>query len=151
MQQDILIVGATGVIGAPITKAIISAKTSFRRIAILTSSATVTNKASEIGSLKSQGVEILIGDLSREQDVKNAYDGGPPFPLFSSLLLPSQLTPPLYRNRYCNLLRWPERHTYPNVPSYNGPPRPTSLASFLPNMAQTSNMAPIRRTKSPTN
>jgi nucleoside-diphosphate-sugar epimerase len=75
MPLNILIIGATGVIGAPITKAIISAKSSLGRIAILTSSTTVINKASEIGSLKSHGVEILTGDLSNEQDVKKAYHG----------------------------------------------------------------------------
>ena len=75
MPLNILIIGATGVIGAPITKEILNAKFSFGRIAVLTSSATVTNKASQIDSLKSQGAEILTGDLSNEQDVKRAYNG----------------------------------------------------------------------------
>jgi uncharacterized protein YbjT (DUF2867 family) len=75
MPLNVLVIGATGLIGTPITKAIISAKSSFGRIAILTSSATVAKKASEINSLKSQGVEILTGDLSNEQDVKKAYSG----------------------------------------------------------------------------
>jgi nucleoside-diphosphate-sugar epimerase len=78
MPLNILVIGATGVIGAPITNAILSAKASFGRIAILTSSTTVTNKASQIDSLKSQGAEILTGDLSNEQDVKRAYNGAPP-------------------------------------------------------------------------
>ena len=77
MPLNILIIGATGVIGAPITKAILNAKSSFGRIAVLTSSATVTNKASQIDSLKSQGAEILTGDLSNKQDVKRAYNGAP--------------------------------------------------------------------------
>jgi hypothetical protein len=85
MTLNVLVIGATGVIGAPITQAIINAKSSFGRIAILTSSATVTNKASEIESLKSRGVEILTGDLSNEHDVKKAYNGGHnhPLPVFS--------------------------------------------------------------------
>jgi hypothetical protein len=86
MPLNILVIGATGLIGAPITKAILNAKSSFGRIAILTSSATVTNKASQIDSLKSQGAEVLTGDLSNEQDVKRAYNGAPPPP---SLRTPS--------------------------------------------------------------
>ena len=75
MPQNILIIGATGLIGTPITEAIISAKPSFERIAILTSTATVTNKSSVINDLRRRGVEILTGDLSNEQDVKKAYNG----------------------------------------------------------------------------
>jgi uncharacterized protein YbjT (DUF2867 family) len=78
MPQNILVIGATGVIGTPVTKAIINAKSGFGRIAILTSSATVTNKTSEIDSFKSHGVEVFTGDLSSEQDVKNAYHGDMP-------------------------------------------------------------------------
>ena len=86
MPLNILIIGVTGVIGAPITKAILNAKSSFGRIAVLTSSATVTNKASQIDSLKSQGAEILTGDLSNEQDVKRAYNGAPHPPSLRTLL-----------------------------------------------------------------
>jgi hypothetical protein len=78
MPQNILIIGATGLIGSPITKAIINAKSSFGRIAILTSSATLTSKAPVIDSFQSNGVEIFTGDLSNEQDVKNAYHGDMP-------------------------------------------------------------------------
>src|SRR3954453_8816614 len=96
MPPNILVIGATGLIGTPITKAILNAKSSFGRIAILTSTATVTNKASQIDSLKSQGAEILTGDLSNEQDVKRAYKGSPhhsPFVLpWASWLTPT--TPP---------------------------------------------------------
>lgn len=75
MPENILIIGATGLIGTPITRAIVDAKSNFGRIAILTSNTTLTNKASEISSLKSSGVEVLTGDLTNEEDVKQAYKG----------------------------------------------------------------------------
>ena len=75
MAPKILIIGATGVIGKPITEQIIAAKSSFGRIAILTSSNTVTNKADEIKVLKEREVDVLVGDLGNEADVKKAYQG----------------------------------------------------------------------------
>jgi len=70
-----LIIGATGVIGKPITAQIVAAKSSFGRIAILTSQNTVATKAKEIEALKKEGVDILVGDLAVEEDVKKAYEG----------------------------------------------------------------------------
>jgi len=75
MPTNILIIGATGAIGNPITTQIIAAKSSFGRIAILTSANTLSQKAEEIEKLKSQGVEIFTGDLTVEEDVKKAYQG----------------------------------------------------------------------------
>jgi nucleoside-diphosphate-sugar epimerase len=75
MLSNILIIGATGVIGKPITDQILSAKSTFGRIAILTSNNTANSKADEIKALKEQGVEVLVGDLGVEDDVKRAYDG----------------------------------------------------------------------------
>ena len=76
MPSNILIIGATGTIGQHITTQIISAKSSFGRIAILTSQNTETEKASEIKALKAQGIEVLVGDLGVEEIVKKAYQGG---------------------------------------------------------------------------
>jgi uncharacterized protein YbjT (DUF2867 family) len=76
MSSNILIIGATGTIGQPITAQIITAKSSFGRIAILTSQNTATEKASEIESLKAQGIEVFVGDLGVEEAVKKAYQGG---------------------------------------------------------------------------
>jgi len=73
--QNILIVGATGLIGKHITKAIVNSKSSFNKVSVLTSPATLTNKAAEIGALKSAGVEILTGDLANEEDVRKAFEG----------------------------------------------------------------------------
>ena len=116
MPQNILIIGATGVIGAPITEAIVNAEPSFGRIAMLTSSATVANKTSIINHLRASGVEILTGDLSNEQDVKKAYNGARTHPPSCCLLPSSLLTPTNPRHRHRNLLRWPQRHPKPNLP-----------------------------------
>ena len=75
MAKNILIIGATGVIGTPITKAIVSAKSDFGRIAILTSEKTASQKTDLISPLKQSGVEVLTGDLTNESDVKKAYRG----------------------------------------------------------------------------
>lgn len=75
MPQNLLIIGATGVIGKYITKEIIKAKTSFGRIAILTSENTIQKKSSEINDLKRSGAEVLVGDITKEKDVKRAYHG----------------------------------------------------------------------------
>jgi aspartate-semialdehyde dehydrogenase len=75
MSQNVLIIGATGVIGSYITAAIVNEKSKFGRIRILTSEKTVGEKVEEIAALKSNGVEIQTGSLDSEADVKSAYEG----------------------------------------------------------------------------
>jgi NAD(P)-dependent dehydrogenase (short-subunit alcohol dehydrogenase family) len=75
--KRILVIGATGVIGKYILDQLLLAKDNagFENIAILTSKGTVDNKADEISKLKSKRVEVIVGDVTKEEDVKNAYDG----------------------------------------------------------------------------
>jgi nucleoside-diphosphate-sugar epimerase len=75
MAPKILIIGATGTIGKPITHQIIAASSSFERIAILTSTNTLNNKKDELKALTAQGVDALVGDLGIEVEVKKAYEG----------------------------------------------------------------------------
>lgn len=75
MSQNVLIIGATGLIGSHITTAIVSEKPKFGKITILTSPKTASEKVQEIAALKSNGVEIKTGDLDSEIDVKAAYEG----------------------------------------------------------------------------
>lgn len=75
MAPKILLIGATGVIGKPILDQILATKSSFERIAIITSSNTVNNKTEEIKVLKEKGVDVLVGDLGVEREVKKAYEG----------------------------------------------------------------------------
>jgi FlaA1/EpsC-like NDP-sugar epimerase len=75
MPQNVLIIGATGVIGSSITAAIVNEKSKFGRIRILTSEKTVGEKVQEIAALRDNGVEIKTGSLESEADVKAAYEG----------------------------------------------------------------------------
>jgi hypothetical protein len=74
-SKDILIIGATGVIGKFITNALVDVKASFGRIAIFTSPNTVSAKADYIKHLKDAGVEVIVGDITKESDVLAAYKG----------------------------------------------------------------------------
>lgn len=75
MAPNILVIGATGAIGKYITTRIVAAKSSFGRVAIFTSPNTISQKADEIKDLKAQGVEVFVGDIDVEGDVKKAYQG----------------------------------------------------------------------------
>ena len=74
-KPSILVIGATGAIGKPITHQLILARSHFSRIAILTSASTIATKADEVAAVKAQGVDVLAGDLTSEADVKAAYAG----------------------------------------------------------------------------
>lgn len=74
--RDILIFGATGVIGKYIIAEIINAKSSFGKIGIFTSQNTVESKADEIKALKAKGVEVIVGNVDSEDDVNKAYASG---------------------------------------------------------------------------
>jgi uncharacterized protein YbjT (DUF2867 family) len=73
--QNILFFGATGLIGSVILEALIGAKSHFNRIAIFTAPSTVERKREAIESLKSRGVEVIVGDVTKDQDVLAAYKG----------------------------------------------------------------------------
>lgn len=73
--ENILVFGGTGYIGTYILSDIIASKSAFKRIALFTSSNTVANKSSHIESLKAQGVDIIVGDVQKEEDVLQAYQG----------------------------------------------------------------------------
>src|ERR1700760_984940 len=70
---NILVIGATGVIGQFIIGTLIDSSSSFGKLGILTSASTVQKKTEEIDELKSKGVEVHVGDLTSEADVREAY------------------------------------------------------------------------------
>jgi uncharacterized protein YbjT (DUF2867 family) len=74
-KENLLMFGATGYIGIYIIEAIIKAKSSFGRIAIITSPGTAETKANQLEKLKEQGVEVIVGDVTKAEDVLNAYEG----------------------------------------------------------------------------
>lgn len=73
--ENILIFGATGLIGEHITNPIVDSRADFGRIAIFTSYNTLLSKADEIDALKAKGVEILSGDITSAGDVEEAFKG----------------------------------------------------------------------------
>jgi len=75
---NILIFGATGVIGKPIVDELINEKASFRRIAIFTSQGAVTSKADVIRRFEESGVEVFVGDLSDHEYTRHVLEGTRP-------------------------------------------------------------------------
>lgn len=73
--RKVLIFGSTGVIGKFITQEIVKARTSFDKIGLFTSPETARNKPDEINEWKEKGVDINLGDVNSEDDVKNAFEG----------------------------------------------------------------------------
>ena len=71
--KNILLIGATGAIGKHILNSIVASKSHFQRIAIFTSTNTLNTKADLINSVKSQGIDVITGDITKEADVKSAY------------------------------------------------------------------------------
>ena len=73
--QNILIFGATGLIGTHITSAILAgAPTHSWNVSIFTSPSTAESKPQLISSLKSRGTHILTGDLTSAADIQSAYE-----------------------------------------------------------------------------
>ena len=73
--SNILVFGATGVIGTFITAELIASAPSFNRLAIFTSPATLQEKAKHIHDLQDAGVEVISGDINHDADITSAYDG----------------------------------------------------------------------------
>lgn len=75
LPRKVLIFGATGVIGKFIIQEIVNAKSSFDKIGLFTSPETASNKRDEINGWEENGVDINVGDVNLEDDVKKAYEG----------------------------------------------------------------------------
>lgn len=72
--HNILIFGATGLIGEHITSAILSQKDKFNRIVVFTSENTIWTKSDEVDDLKRRGAEIIAGDFRSASDVSEALE-----------------------------------------------------------------------------
>jgi NAD(P)-dependent dehydrogenase (short-subunit alcohol dehydrogenase family) len=87
IPKNILVFGATGAIGKYIIEELYNARSSFEKIAFFTSKATAENKADEIKSWREKGVDVIVGDVTSEDDISKAYEGMhmlfPPTPLIS--------------------------------------------------------------------
>lgn len=84
--ENVLLFGATGLIGSFILEAILNNRSSFNRIVVFTSPSTNDKKQATLESLKNKGVEIAVGNIKDEKDVLSAYEGN-----LSSLALVSLL------------------------------------------------------------
>lgn len=74
-KQNLLIFGATGYIGTYIVDQIIANKESFGRIAVFTSPSTVEKKPEVIEKFRKAGLELFVGNSTKEEDVVNALKG----------------------------------------------------------------------------
>lgn len=73
--SKILIFGGTGTIGRYITAALLRAKPSFHQLVLFTSPNSAKEKAQQLNKWKSEGLSIIVGDLTSEADVTAAYAG----------------------------------------------------------------------------
>jgi uncharacterized protein YbjT (DUF2867 family) len=75
IPAKVLLFGATGVIGKPILDQLVEAKSSFEKIGIFTSPGTADKKRDELDKLRGEGIDVVVGDVNDEEDVKKAYQG----------------------------------------------------------------------------
>ncbi|KAL2016655.1 hypothetical protein VTK56DRAFT_3199 [Thermocarpiscus australiensis] len=73
--SKILIFGGTGTIGRYITAALLRAKPSFQQVVLFTSPNSAKEKAQQLEKWKSEGLSVVVGDLTSETDVTAAYTG----------------------------------------------------------------------------
>lgn len=74
--KNILLIGATGQIGSHILSALLTARQEFNRIALFTSPSTASKKATYLADLRTKNqVEVIVGDITSENDIRNAYNG----------------------------------------------------------------------------
>ncbi|KAK4121173.1 hypothetical protein N657DRAFT_577997 [Parathielavia appendiculata] len=73
--SKILIFGGTGTIGRYITSAVLRAKPAFQQVVLFTSPNSAQAKAQQLEKWRSEGLSVVVGDLTSEADVKAAYNG----------------------------------------------------------------------------
>lgn len=117
--SNLLVFGATGAIGSYIIAAIVNARDSFNRIAVFTSPNTLSAKETEINVLRDKGVEILVGDVTNQDDVLKAFDGTTqPSPIATTSIDRKKLIK--NRNRHRSISPGTRRHHRPNQPDRMG-------------------------------
>jgi hypothetical protein len=75
MTQSILIIGATGNIGHPISQALANHRNSFSKIGALTSEKSLNEKKEKFDELRQQGFEIVLGDIEDKKSLVTAFQG----------------------------------------------------------------------------
>lgn len=74
-SKKILVFGATGVVGKVLTNALLNTKGFFESIGIFTSVDSATSKKELLDEYESRGAKIIIGDIYKDEDVLEAYQG----------------------------------------------------------------------------
>jgi aspartate-semialdehyde dehydrogenase len=75
LPKRILMFGATGLIGKYIISELYNARSSFDKIGFFTSPKTNETKSDEVNGWKAKGIEVIVGDMNSEDDVKKAFQG----------------------------------------------------------------------------
>ncbi|KAI9744065.1 MAG: hypothetical protein M1818_002217 [Claussenomyces sp. TS43310] len=75
VPRTILVFGATGLIGKPITKELVENIQSFDRLAIFTSVGGTEEKKALLASWKAAGADIIEGDVTDNEQILKAYKG----------------------------------------------------------------------------
>ncbi|EER26197.1 hypothetical protein D8B26_003462 [Coccidioides posadasii str. Silveira] len=73
--RNLLLLGASGLIGSRILNAVVAARSNFESIAVFTSASNLEKKPGLFEPLKAQGIRIITGDVNSENDVRAAYQG----------------------------------------------------------------------------
>jgi nucleoside-diphosphate-sugar epimerase len=72
LPQKILLFGATGVIGKYILQALLESNANFPKIGIFTSAGSEQKNQDNFDALKRKGIDLIVGDVHNEEDVKDA-------------------------------------------------------------------------------
>ena len=73
--EHILLIGSTGTIGTAIRTALVSQRSKFKRIGVLTTTASLEKKKDVFDSLQSEGLEIVLSDLDDKESLTKALKG----------------------------------------------------------------------------
>ncbi len=115
LPKKVLIFGTTGVIGKFITQEVVNARSSFDKIGLFTSPETARNKPNEINYWEEKGVDINVGDVNSEEDVKKAYEGAA-LPNQAYLMCSLAQDTNYHRLRHHHLSPRPQRNLNPDSP-----------------------------------
>ncbi|KAK3369831.1 hypothetical protein B0H63DRAFT_303386 [Podospora didyma] len=74
--SKILIFGGTGFIGQYITTSLLRAKPPLQSLILFTSPSSAQSKSAQLSKWKSEGLSVIVGDLTSEADVTAAYNTG---------------------------------------------------------------------------
>lgn len=73
--EHILLIGSTGTIGTAIRTALVSQTSKFKRIGVLTTTASLEKKKDVFDGLQSEGLEIVLSDLDDKESLTKALKG----------------------------------------------------------------------------